>query len=308
MLKKKTLLVDFNNVAMMKIFNNEVNITTENPDYDMWKFLVFETIYDYIYKFKGISEVILAKDAPNTWRKDCFSRYKEKRLEKKKDDNIDWNAFYSVMNEFFIELSLFFPFKCIEVKKCEGDDLIGILSRKIRNQVIILSSDGDFKQLITNDVKLYSLRRQEYLECENTVDFVFKSALIGQTKDGIFSVIVPENWPNDIRKPGFGIKKAEKLLKEDKLDDFLDKEIQYKKKNKDGIEYIGCVIPRERLDKNLNLIDFYRIPDIIQDEICDVYDKYILLEQRFYEYFEKNNWRKFLEDFNNVENILMKLF
>lgn len=296
-----TLLVDYNNLAMVKCFNKDVDIETEEPNYKMWEFLVFETIIDKIYQFKSIDEVIIAKDASVSWRKKYFPRYKEKRKDQRKK-TVDWDTFFLVMKTLFDDLSENTPFKCIEVNNCEADDIIGVLCQ-LPEKSIILSSDQDYKQCLNKKVKLFSLYKDNYITCDDPNKFILESSLKGQAKDGIFNVITPLDWPTDLRKPGFGDVKVKKWI-DTGLEIELKKKIKYKKPT-----YEGEVLPKQRYKENRVLMDFNYIPESIKENIKQTYNQYKQAEiEKLFTFIEEKQWRKFLDEYGKIENFMLKLY
>lgn len=63
-------------------------------------------------------ETIIAVDS-GTWRKDFFPQYKYKRNKTRKEDNLDWKEIHGYFDNIKNELKEFFPYKVIEVDKCE---------------------------------------------------------------------------------------------------------------------------------------------------------------------------------------------
>jgi hypothetical protein len=132
---------------------------------------------------------------------------------------------------------------------------------------------------------------------------ILENILKGQAKDGILNVITPIDWPVDARKPGFGDKKINDW-KELGLELMLNKPIPY---NKDG--YRGKVIPKERYSLNEILMDFKKIPEKIQKSIENSYTSYKQSEiLNLYPWIEKNGWRGFIDEFDSLEKIMIKLF
>jgi len=297
-----TVLVDFNNIAMMKLFNPDVDAKTSEPNMELWKFLVFEDIVNFIKKFNHITEVVIAMDSSDVWRKEVFSRYKEKRKDQK-DKEVDWNLFYNTMNKFFSAMKNNTPFKCLAVEHCEADDIIGHLALTLDKKIIIYSSDQDYKQVLNKNVRLFSPYHNDWITCDDPEKYLLENILKGQAKDGILNVITPIDWPVDARKPGFGDKKINDW-KELGLELMLNKPILY---NKDG--YRGKVIPKERYSLNEILMDFKKIPEKIQKSIENSYTSYKQSEiLNLYPWIEKNGWRGFIDEFDSLEKIMIKLF
>ena len=207
------------------------------------------------------------------------------------------------MNQLFSDLHTYFPFKCLNIKFCEGDDIIGHLASTLDKDMVILSSDQDFKQAVTDKVKLYSLMKDEYVPCANPARFLEEACFTGQAKDGIFNVITPEDWPVDVRKPGFGPAALEKW-RSTGFDIMLNKVIKYEKGN-----YTASILPADRLKRNQVLMDFKYIPKVITKQIDKVYSEYKLSEiNRLYDFFQEKNWTRFLNEYQMTENLLTKFY
>ncbi len=312
-----SLLVDFNNIAMSKLFSKAVmekqGYEVKNIDYLSWKEQVFSAIYGYFSKYKNTNEIVLAIDYHKSWRKLYFPRYKEHRQKTKDKFNIDWKEYNAVFYEFIHDLKRHFPFKILNIQFAEGDDVIGVivLNRKNRSYTII-SSDQDYLQLCRKGVKLFSIKKQQEMDHPNPEMFLKESSLIGQPKDNIFNVLTPLNYPDELRKPPMGKKKSEKFLTEG-LNKSLDKNIEYKRKyiNEEGntINYNAEINLQKRYDFNRNLMDFSKIPDSIKEKILISYDNYVYPEpEKIYKFFEKHKWPWFLDNFVHVENNLLKLY
>jgi len=298
-----TLIIDYNNISLMACFSKDCGMQTDEPNYRIWEFMVFERIYDYIRKFKNITEVIIAQDNKQYWRRKYWPRYKEKRAEQKEKMDVDWDTFYSYMNKLFIDIKNHFPFKCINIKYCEADDTIGHLGLTLNRDIVILSSDSDYKQLLTKRVKCFSPYTQKYLECKDPEKFLLESCLMGQAKDAIFNVITPEDYPIELRKPGFGPKKLETWISTG-LDIMLNKKIKYNKPT-----YKGEVLPKDRFHRNQVLMDFRKIPKVLTKEIDVTYNTYELPEiGKSYDFFVQKNWNRFLQEFELTERKLITLY
>ncbi|MFW6015000.1 MAG: hypothetical protein ACOCRK_01025 [bacterium] len=312
-----TVIVDFNNLAFSKLFSKYVMEKTKyevhDINYDVWRYSVFSSIYSYIKKFNDIYEVILAIDSNISWRKIYFPRYKAHRKDFKEKYNIDWDEYNKVVSDFLDDIKSHIPFKIIWRKYAEGDDIIGtiILNNKDKN-FIIISSDQDYLQLCRSGVQLYSINKQDFIKHPNPEMFIKESSLMGQPKDNIFSVITPLDYPNELRKPPFGKKKAEKFLIEG-LDTALDKDIEYNRKyvdnNNETVYYKTKINLRERYEFNRNLIDLSKTPKTIKNKILRDYNNYKYPHpQEIYEFFQKYGWPYFLDNITNIENTLHQLY
>ena len=293
-----TILFDFHNLAFRNFFSKDVGIITPEPDFNLWRYMMVNSIYQSLYKVENPTEVILAVDDTKSWRSLYFSRYKESRKKQRdKQSDIDWSQLFNTLNDYSIELRENLPFKIIQIQRSEADDIIAILCKEIiKGKKYIISNDEDFLQLCSENIKLYNPRKKEYVECKDTERFIIEKSLLGQKKDDIFNVITPSDWgqtkeTEGKRKPGYGpaaLKKTmiygwEKWLKDEDLE--------------------------ENFKRNRILMDFNYIPNAIKNNIRKAYDGYALPEpENIYKFFNRNKFQSFLEDFTNVERKLMELY
>ena len=75
-----TLLYDFHNITIRNFFGaKEILEDPDNPAWGLWRYNVFNQIYQALWKIKNVREVIIACDSTNSWRKSFYPRYKESR-------------------------------------------------------------------------------------------------------------------------------------------------------------------------------------------------------------------------------------
>jgi hypothetical protein len=296
--KGTTLLFDWNNLAFRTMFTKDVGITTPEPDFQIWKYLTFNSLYQSLFKVKKVKEVVIAIDDTDPWRRVYFPRYKESRSKnRKKKDDINWKQLYDNVFSFSHDIKSNIPFKVILSSRAEADDVIGILARHIKNPCNVISNDEDFKQLLTEKrIRIYNPMKQSYVKCDDPEAFIITKCLTGQAKDDIFNIKTPNNWgetpeTEGKRKPGFGPKSAEKVML-----------IGHKKWLKDNnLE--------ERFKRNQILMDFNFIPQPIKINVIKQYESYEYPNaDNIYKFMKNNHFRGFLEDFTNVENQLLKLY
>lgn len=295
---KNVALFDLNNLAIRTFFVNDVGGHTVNPDFKLWKYMTFNSIYQSMFRIENLSEIIVAVDDRHSWRKMYFPRYKESRKPTRDKSDVDWDSFYAELSSFVEELRTHIPFKVIGVQSAEADDVIGILTlnKKEDDDYFIISNDEDFLQLCSNKVKIYNPSKQTYMECNDIEEFIVLKSLTGQSKDDIFNIKTPLDWglteeTKGKRKPGFGVKSAEKVIKNG-----YEKWI---KENK----------LEERFELNRNLIDFKKIPNTIKARVLGVYNGYKMADvENIYKFFKNNEFRGFLDEFEKVENMLLKLY
>lgn len=285
-----TSLIDFNNLAVRTWCTKDIEAETDTPNVKLWKYFITDSIYKSLFK-DNITEVILAVDDRKSWRKLYWPRYKESRRLKRDKSKINWDVFHSEYNNFTHELMEYLPFKVLQVENAEADDIIGILARKDDGQYVVVSNDEDYLQLYSDRVKLYNPQKMKFVECDNPEEFVIMKCLMGQPKDDIFNIKTPLDWPAGQRKPGFGEVSAKKVMKSG---------------YKEWLEENNLV---DRFHTNKVLIDFNEIPQTMKTRILNTYSNYKLADpSKIYQFFNKNQFASFIEDFTNVEGKLMTLY
>ena len=304
---ESVLLIDLNNLLFRTLYVREVYIQAEIPDFKLWRFLVFDSIYSCIKKFNSV-EVILAVDDKVSWRRSYFQRYKENRKKSRDKSDVDFGVVFSVINKFISELRHSMPFKIIKVRSAEADDVIGTLAFELNN-CIISSNDEDFLQLV-NVSKLWNPSRQEFSEfpinlnkkdnpvmCNSPEEFLQYKILMGQSKDDIFNILTPRNWgktekTEGKRKPPMGPKTAQKIINETGFDEWIKSR---------GLE--------DRQHRNSVLIDFNKIPDTIRNRVISAYNNCTFPPpDNIYKFFKDFEMRYYLENFEFVEPKLMRLY
>lgn len=293
-----TVIVDFNNLAFRSFFIKGVDGHTVNPDYTLWRYVVYEGIFGLLRNINNVKELIIAVDDKNSWRKAYFPRYKESRKKNRdKNKDVDWATLFKNFSDYVSDLKHHMPFKVIKLKSCEADDIIAVIAMNINNDVVISSNDEDFTQICSDRIKVWNPKNKEYIKCDNPETFLLLKFLIGQRKDDIFNVKTPSDWgltekTKGKRKPGFGPKSAEKVLKNENLEKWLEE---------NELE--------DNFRRNQVLIDFNCIPNTIRKRIMNTYTGYSFPPpSNIYKFFKKHNMRGFLDDFTMVENTLRQLY
>ena len=266
--------------------NNGVN-------YDLYEYIVFNSIYSSLLSFPDATEVVIAVDS-NSWRKDLWPKYKAHREEDRNKTGFDWGGFFNNAKFYFEELCENFPFKHIKVHGAEADDIIGAICLEYPNQGIIISADSDFLQL-SNKAKIYHPLKKDFIHHDNPEYFIEEQILCGQKKDNIYNIMTSLDVETNETKARFGPKTAKKIIEAD-----VSKWV--KNNNK-----------KDHYDLNKKLLDFRMIPEDLKDKIIYNYKKsnlssinesksYIIKKMSQY-----NGWRKFFGNFHEVEKVLERL-
>ena len=267
------ILFDFNQTVLggvHAIQKHVPEITT-----DVVRYVTLNTIRSYLNKYgkkygKG-DRVIICCDSGNGWRRDVFPYYKARRKQGRDKSNIDFKTVFEAMNTIREELEEFFPYRVIKVDRCEGDDIIAVLTRHISENessmnglveeaepVMIISSDHDFKQLqIFQNVDQFSPLVKKAVR-ENRPDLYLKEHIIrGDGGDD-----VPNFMSDD---DTFMIEgKRQKPLRTEKVD-----------------KWVECDDPRDFCQNDDQLRNYYRnrtmvdllhcIPEDITESILHAY-------------------------------------
>jgi len=298
----KTVLIDGNNIMARALHSEGTMIIDPNNKYNVldydwneFRFKIFQYIWFSIKQSKTCSELVFAIDGKRheTWRNHIWKHYKTNRdVKRPSDKNIDWGQVMSQYQGFLQELANNFPFKVIQYKLAEGDDIIATIVMNSPQKHYIVSVDKDYLQLYEpNRVEIYSPMKQNTVAHPNPQHFIVEQCLLGQAKDNIYNIKTPLNHPEGKRKIGFGPKALEKVMV-----------IGYKKWLKDNeLE--------ERFEFNRKLMDFKMIPKELQTIILKKYKQDNKPDpNRMYKFIEAQNWTFFLENWNNVEYTMMELY
>ena len=185
------LLVDFSQIV---IGSYMTAAKYADVDMDVIRPAVLNTLRIYRNKFVSeYGELILCCDDRHTWRKDIFPNYKASRKKTRKVSGIDWNNLYECLNQLKDELRQWFPYKLIQVEKAEADDIIAILVNLIHERTLILSSDKDFVQLQTFNIRQYSPMQKKFVDSESAERSLHEKIVRGDVGDGIPNIMSDDN-------------------------------------------------------------------------------------------------------------------
>lgn len=308
--KDVTVFFDFNNLAIRNYMGNKEVWSEHPPAWGLWRYNCINSIMTTLWKIANVTEVVVAVDDRNQWRKSYYSRYKESRKKNKQKSEHDWDGIYKHIHLLASDLKHHFPFKLLKVKSAEADDIIAVLAKKMRNDSIIIARDEDYFQLFARRKNLRILDPIKQIlyspeDIPDVKDFLLQLIFCGQRKDDIPNILTPDDWgltesTMGKRKPGFGEAAWKKTRKD--IRGFI--EAGYTNKA------YGKIDLSKNLKRNRVLVDFDMIPDTIVQRIVDGYNSSYNLPptENIYLFFEKNNMRSFLENIHKVENKLLPLY
>jgi|GEM_PF-1976407 len=211
----------------------------------------WDTITKIEKKFKT-DNLIWCQDTPRRklWRMDIDTDYKGTRDDQKCPEigPIFEYTYGTLLEEK----------KCLAIsaENAEADDCVGVICNYVREnqpdrEIVIISNDTDFLQLVDNKVQLVKPAKLKPvpLKSESGEKYLKTKILTGDTSDNIPKVF-----------KGCGPKKAEELINDPRAF-----ELQVKSQPDRWARY----------QHNLNLISFQQIPEEIQKDILTKYEKLI---------------------------------
>jgi hypothetical protein len=255
------ILLDLNQVCIANLVAQIGNHTNIEVDEDLFRHMVLNTIRSLKTKFSlEFGELIICCDDRKVWRKEVFPYYKANRKKLREESELDWNKIFNLLNKIKLELKEFFPYRVIQVKGAEADDVIGTLVIKhgqmlnTGEPILILSGDKDFVQLqIFGNVSQYDPIRKKAIKNSNPVNFTRELIIKGDRGDGIPNIFSPDDsFVNNIRQ------------KPARLD-------RFEGMNNPRKELTGELL--KNWVRNEQLIDLTFIPDNIQTEVINEYEK-----------------------------------
>ena len=214
---KKVVLIDGNNL----IFRSYYATTYRGEILTNSKGLPTNAVYAYIQMLLKIiaeekpSHIMVAFDKGKTFRHESYDDYKGGRNETPKELKEQIPYAKKVTRAMGITVE--------EIENYEADDIIGTYSKKIDEEVLVVSSDRDLLQLISPNVKMKLLKMKDYVYYDEksfyedygikSIEIIDLKALMGDSSDNIKGVA------------GIGEKTALKLIKEYHTIDNLYKNI-----------------------------------------------------------------------------------
>jgi 5'-3' exonuclease len=117
------ILIDYNAVAISSVVTQKLDV-----DENLIRHMILNSIRMYRAKFhKKYGEIVICTDGKRNWRYDVFPNYKFKRKDARKESKMDWNELFRITNMVLEEIKENFPYKVIEHKRCEADDIIATI-------------------------------------------------------------------------------------------------------------------------------------------------------------------------------------
>ena len=263
------ILIDYSQVAISNIavqlaMSKDKNILS----IPMVRHMILNSIRGYVHRFRNDypGEVIICVDGPDPWRRDIFEQYKAERREGRDNDDKDWESVFGLIHTIKEELRDNFPYKVVQLDKVEADDIIATIIKRtckkwFNEKYLIISGDKDFQQLQKYpNVFQYSPIQKKFIETDSPQEYIYEHILRGDTSDGIPNFLSPDDtFVNRIKQKPVAKKKLagwiDSLMRGNDPQDFCN---EYHYRN---------------YQRNQRLIDFDYIPDDIETDIYNEYEK-----------------------------------
>ena len=248
------ILLDYNAIAIGNFVVQKVAV-----DENMIRHMILNSIRMYRQKFaKEYGEMVIVADGMNNWRKDVFPNYKVKRKKNREESSIDWTEAFRIIGMIRDEIRDNFPYKVVHQDGCEADDSIAHIAMSTQEfgryePVMIISADGDFKQLqVHKNIRQYSPLTKKLVVEKNPKLELANKILKGDSGDGVPNVMSDDNVFLESRRQSIlSAKKREALL--------------------DDPRALGEEVYRNYL-RNKKLIDLSETPAPVVNNIINTYD------------------------------------
>ena len=168
---------------------------TKIVETDKVRHMILNSIRMYRSQFKEeYGEIVLAYDSKHYWRRDFFPYYKKNRKKVRDSDSNNWEQIFECLNKIKQEIKDYLPYKHLEVRGAEADDIIAVLAKNIDEKMMIVSGDKDFIQLHKyKQVRQYSPILKKIVNGDDPIDYIKVHILKGDSSDGIPNVLSNDN-------------------------------------------------------------------------------------------------------------------
>lgn len=250
----KIVIIDGHALAYRLIHSiaGSKDLDTNIDMFQYWNYLMVYNLFSLIEKFNP-NKVIIAFDSSNSWRYDYYDNYKQNRKNKDKL-KFDYKIFKENLDKFIeILTTVFTKYFVVRVDRAEGDDIIAVLTKHLyeTSEIVIISSDSDYIQLLNSNVKIYDPRSKKYLTSLNPKTDLNIKILKGDASDRIPPI-----------KRLIGIVHATKIITSG-LDNYLP-----------SLPESEQAEVLKNYDRNKILINFDFIPKDLQNKILENYQTY----------------------------------
>lgn len=262
------ILVDMNQ-CMISNLMMQVKIG-DALDENLIRHMVLNSLKSYKKKFHNeYGNLVLCYDSKHYWRKELFPYYKQNRKKDREKSSLDWNRIFEILNKIRDEIRDNFPYVVMEIYGAEADDIIATLSKYVSVQnikrqkngesaekVLILSGDKDFIQLSKYPcVKQYNPLQKKFVSGIDPKLYIKEHVIKGDRSDGIPNFLSVDDT--------FVSGKRQKPISKKNILKWINNEPETYCNSEQLANY----------HRNLKLIDLTYIPDKIQENITEEFER-----------------------------------
>ena len=269
------ILVDYSQVALAAILTFQRELKGDEAEVkNLIRHVTLSTLKSYKKKYgKEYGELVICCDGRKYWRKEIYEHYKASRKKMRDNSDLDWKLIFDTLSEMREDIGKHFPWRVIHVDRAEADDIIAVMTEWVQTndmivqglmeepqQVLILSSDKDFKQLqlapfSSGNVRQWSPMQKKFIQAtkQEIIDFTIEHIVKGDTGDGIPNILSKD----DVFVSG----ERQKPVSAKRLAEFIDK----------GIDACRTDEERRNWARNSMLVAFDNIPADVKDTIVNTY-------------------------------------
>jgi hypothetical protein len=251
---------------------------------DMLRHMILNSVRNYQKKYSGdYGEITLCTDAANPWRRDFYPQYKANRKKSREADDKDWGMIFDTLHKVKMEIKENFPYRYMYVEKCEADDIIAVLTKHAKEDVLIVSGDKDFQQLHKYPyVTQWSPNLNKMIDCQDPDLFLREHILTGDKSDGVPNILSND----DCLDLGIRQTPLRKPIKDKYLRITIESDDKYYR------NYL----------RNQTLIDLEFIPAEIEKNILEEFDKTEPVRGKVFDYLRTHRLDQLL---NHVEDFTL---
>ena len=254
------ILIDLSQIMMASTMMSMEKDQTE-ADLDFIRYSVLNSLRMYRQKYnKDYGELVICCDDRLSWRREYFPLYKAGRRTGRESSPLNWSQIFQCFDTIKSELKNNFPYKVIQVEKAEADDIIGVLTQRGLEDVMIISSDKDFIQLQKfSSVKQWSPVTKKLVNGTDPNVYLQEHIIRGDKSDGIPNILSSDDCiVEGVRQKPI----TKKYLKEWTHGSMSDEELR-------------------NFHRNRKLIDLSEIPKDIESEVLNQYNKEPIGRRRY---------------------------
>lgn len=187
-MRQKILICDTNNLAFVTRFSKlSTPKSRRKKDPNATEYIFFNML-NYVAMIANkfsCDSIIVACDSKDVWRKKFYPEYKARP----KDDDIYKEETLAAADKFITFMKENTSAMVLAVPNCEADDIIGHLCLNKPNDIetLILSTDKDYIQLLSESVSLYSITKRDFYESDDPEYDLFVKCIRGDRNDNILS-------------------------------------------------------------------------------------------------------------------------